>query len=221
MKHKISYAIAGLMLSALPLAAATDCLEISESVKAAITNDSTVTLSIVAEKVENSPACSCEIVKSAIQASHADADLVAKIVESAILAAPDQMRMISQCAIAIAPDALPQIQGVLAKHDPHAGGSYSSKAPQAVGKSPSKDAGPIDRQASVSNPLDFPGIGPIGPRDGITDGGVPGGGSSVPGGDVMIGPVFPPSIITSPVPPVEETPVNPVDDDRKLDTPSH
>ena len=200
MKNKIPYAIVGLMLSALPLTAATDCLKISASIKSAIKNDASQTVSIVVQNIEASPQCSCEIVKTAIQASHADAELVASIVESAILAAPNQMRMISQCAIAIAPDALPQIQGVLAKLDPHAGESHGSA--EHIGKRPSKEVGPIQETTGIYNPLDFPGEGPVGPRDGLPSGGLP-------GSDPSIDPALPNFPTIPPTSPPVETPVNP------------
>ena len=203
MKNKIPFAIVGLMLSALPLAAGTDCLKISASVKSAIEQDAAQTVAIVAKEIEASPECACEIVKTAIQTSHADAELVAMIVENAILAAPDQMRIIAQCAIAIAPDALPQIQAVLAKLDPHSG--ESSQSAKHVGKRPAKEASPSQEPASSANPLDFPGDGPIGPRDGLPSGGLPGGET---GTDPWITP-FIPTTPPGPVDPGDETPVNP------------
>ena len=214
MKMKFPIAMVGFLLAAMPLASASDCAKISESIKSAILQDSSRTIQIVVENLEAAPSCACEIVKAAIQASHADADLVASIVENAILAAPEQIRMISQCAIATAPDALPQIQAVLAKLDPHAGESHRSS--KHVGKQPAKEASPITEPASMFNPLDFPGDGPIGPRDGLPQGGIPGGQAEI--GSPEIGSLFRPFVLTPPtpeLPPVDpdpETPVNPLPD---------
>ena len=208
MKNKISHAALGLMLSALPLAAGTDCLKIAAIIKSKVETDASQVVSIVAKHVEASPECSCEIVKTAIQASHADAELVALIVENAILAAPDQMRIIAQCAIAIAPDALPNIQRVLAKLDPHSGESYSSRSAKHIGKRPAKEVSPIQEPASIFNPLDFPGDGPVGPADGLASGGIFG---IYPGFDPVL-PLIPTTSIETPPPvdPGDETPVNPV-----------
>jgi hypothetical protein len=148
--------------------AETDCIQLSRSVKAAVANEPAKVLKIVEENMASAPGCACEVVKAAIEGSAADAKTVAAIVETAIMAAPDQMRLISQCAIAVAPDALAAVQAVLAKLDPNSGEVASSA------KGAKAPAGEV---ASMPNPLDFPGRGPIGP----------------------LFPVFPPIIINPPV----------------------
>jgi hypothetical protein len=184
------------LLAASPLFAETDCIKISAMVKSSIEAAPEQTLAVVTQHIEASPSCSCEIIKASIQASNADVELVAMIVESAILAAPDQMRLIAECAIATAPDALGEIQSVLAKLDPNAGDSYSAKSAKSA-KSGKEEAVPEQEAASIGNPLDFPGSGPVGPGDGL-----PGGG--IPGGDPGTDPLFPPVIFPNP-----ESPVNP------------
>ena len=166
------------------VASAADCLELSVTVKHAVTADASKVLEVVEKQVAANPSCACEIVKAAITSAEADAKLVANIVEVAATAAPDQLRLVSQCAVAVAPDSLNEVQMVMARLEPGSGEPVMSDA-----KSPK---GPIEVKPAW-NPLDFPGQG-IGPN--------PGG----PGGNPLI-PVGPP--VTVPpvtVPPVIEPP---------------
>ena len=173
-------------LALLPASAAVDCLKLSLSVKHAVAAEQSKVLEIVATEVGAAPGCACEIVKAAIGASHAKPATVAAIVEAAATAAPEHLRLISQCAVAVAPDALAQVQAVLAKLDPHSGKIGHG----AKGVIDAKDA--KGEVATIPNPLDFPGTGPVGP--------IFGG----PGGDPLI-PIFPPP---SP-PPAPVSKVNP------------
>jgi len=201
MRKTITHTVVGIVLAVSPVFAATDCIELSEHLKAAIANHPEKVLAFVEKRTAEAPGCACEIVKTAIQTTYADVELVANIVETAILAAPEQMRIISQCAIAVAPDALPAVQAVLAKLDPNSGDSYSSKSAKYSGKS-GKEVSPSQEEASIANPLDFPGSGPIGPIDGLSGGGLP-------GGDPFTQPVFPGFFPTDPVDPPVESPVQP------------
>ena len=140
-------------------------------------------LAIVETEVSANSQCVCEIVKSAILASNADTDEVVRIVETAIHAAPETMRLVSQCAIAASPDSLAAIQGLLARLDPNAGEGESAKSSKHA-KAAAVVAS-MNEVAPSPNPLDFPGIGPVGP----TSGG--------PGGQPLIPPM--PPIITPPV----------------------
>ncbi len=160
--------------------AAVDCIALSVSVKNAVTAEQSKALEIVASEVSAAPACACEIVKAAIEGSNANAQTVAAIVQAAATAAPEQMRLVSQCAVAVAPDALGAVQAVLAKLDPNLGES----APASQSAKDSK--APVGEVAAMSNPLDFPGQGPIGP----TKGG--------PGGTSVF-PITPPIITAPPV----------------------
>lgn len=182
MKKTIGFVVLGAALGMMSATAETkevDCLALSVSVKNAVKNEESKVLEIVSKEVAAAPGCACEIVKSAIEASKADVKTVAAIVEAAATAAPEQMRLVSQCAVAVAPDSLAAVQAVMAKLDPNLGEGSSAKS--------SKDAkgGPAGEVASMPNPLDFPGQGPIGPT--------PGG----PGGNPLI-PQLPPVIIAPP-----------------------
>ena len=167
----------------------SNCSNIALSIEQRLKFDSSLVLQIVEKEVAANPGCSCEIVKAAIQSSSADAELVVSIVEVAITAAPESMRMSSQCAIASMPEALGGVQALLARLDVNSGDSgYSSKG----AKSAKSAKGPkhavaamvdtVDEVAALPNPLDFPGIGPVGPT--------PGG----QGGQPLV-PVFPPVIL--------------------------
>lgn len=167
------------------VASAADCLELSVTVKHAVTADASKVLEVVEKQVAANPNCACEVVKAAITSSEADAKTVASIVEVAGSVAPDQLRLVAQCAVAVAPDALNEVQMVVARIEPGSGEPVMADA-----KSPKA---PIEVKPAW-NPLDFPGQG-IGPN--------PGG----PGGNPLI-PVGPP--LTTPpqvVPPVIEPPV--------------
>jgi hypothetical protein len=125
-------------------------------------------------------------VKSTIKVMESDVEEVVSIVDVAIHAAPRMMRMISQCAIASSPESLTEVQELLARYDPNAGeagidakSAKSSKDAKAAITPPSNDV------AALPNPLDFPGVGPVGPT--------PGG----PGGT----PLFPPNIPVIVTPP--------------------
>jgi len=169
--------------------AEVDCIALSVSVKHAAASDRSNVLDLVSREVASSPGCACEIVKAAIEGSSADTKMVAAIVQAAATAAPEHMRLISQCAVAIAPDALAAVQAVIALLDPNLGEAGDS-AKSAKG---SKDAKhPVGEVASMPNPLDFPGQGPVGPT--------PGG----PGGSPLI-PFLPPMTVIPPIvgPPVE------------------
>jgi len=160
MKKTIRYTLLSAILGTVPAFAEVDCLKLSLFVKQAATSEKSKVLEIVAKEVGAAPDCACEIVKAAIEGSSADAKTVAAIVETAATAAPEQMRLISQCAVAIAPDALVNVQAVMAKLDPNLGESGTS----AKGSKDAKaQAGEV---AALPNPLDFPGVGPIGPLAG-------------------------------------------------------
>jgi hypothetical protein len=176
MKKLIFSALITASLGMLPSNAATDCINLSLSVKNAVGAQPSKLLEIVSTEVAAAPDCACEVVKSAIETSKANTKTVAAIVEAAATAAPDQMRLISQCAVAVAPDALAAVQAVVAKLDPNLGDSAKSAKGS---KSPSGEV------ASMPNPLDFPGQGPTGPT--------PGG----PGGFPLI-PRLPPVVIAPP-----------------------
>lgn len=185
-KHSLVLGMVSLLLAQLPASANVDCLKLSLSVKQAVSAEQSKVLEIVSNEVSANPGCACEIVKAAIQGSRANPQSVAAIVQAAATAAPEHLRLISQCAVAVAPDALPQVQAVLAKLDPNRGES-------AAVASSAKDAkAPVGEVATLPNPLDFPGQGPVGPMIGG------------PGGQPLI-PLFPPIIINPP----EVTDVNP------------
>lgn len=152
------------------------CISVSKHVAELVAQDPARIVEIVSNEVAADSSCACEVVKAAIGESKADAKMVAAIVEAAILAAPEQMRISAQCAIAVAPDAIAEVQAVLARLDPNSGENAAS----------SKSAkGAIGETAPLSNPLDFPGQGPVGPNSG-------------PGG-LPILPPFPPVVINPPV----------------------
>ena len=166
MKKTFRFAIMAALLGMLSPAAVAevDCLKLSVSVKHAVAATPTEVLQIVEKEVGANSSCACEIVKAAIEASKADAAQVAAIVEVAGTVAPDQLRLVSQCAVAVAPDALVEVQAVTARLDPNKGeghGAKSAKSPKA----------PIDVKPAW-NPLNFPGLGPIGPNPG-GPGGIP------------------------------------------------
>jgi hypothetical protein len=189
MKTHTYFAILSAALGTLSASADVDCAKLTLNVRQAIAADQSKLLEVVAADVAASPACSCEIVKVAVEASKANPDTVAAIVQAAATAAPEQMRLISQCAVAVAPDALSKVQAVMAKLDPNLG----EAAPSAKSAK-----SPVGQVAATPNPLDFPGIGPVGP----TPGG-PGGLAVTPLSVAF--PVFPsgavsaPGVVNSPV----------------------
>jgi len=179
MKKTVFFALFSASFGLLSADTAVDCIALSLSVKAAVAAEQSKVLEVVSNEVGNAPACACEIVKAAIEGSKANLQTVAAIVEAAATAAPDQMRLVAQCAVAVAPDALAAVQAVVAKLDPNLGESGAS----AKSAKSAKTAG--GEVASMPNPLDFPGLGPIGPT--------PGG----PGGMPLF-PTLPPTIVEPP-----------------------
>lgn len=179
MKKTVFSVLLTASLGIVPAMAAVDCTDLSLSVKNTSTVDPSKVLELVSQEVGAAPNCACEIVKSAIEGSKANVETVAAIVEAAATAAPDQMRLVSQCAVAVAPDALAAVQAVVAKLDPNSGDSAPSS------KSSKDSKAPAGEVATMPNPLDFPGQGPIGPT--------PGG----PGGMPLL-PQLPPVIIAPP-----------------------
>jgi hypothetical protein len=162
----------------------TDCRKAALAVEQRVKLEPEELLAIVENEVSANPQCACEIVKSAVLASSAATEEVVSIVESAILAAPESMRLISQCAIAVSPDSLAAIQALLARYDGNAGEGESAKSAKGA-KAAAYVAAEEDEVAPSPNPLDFPGMGPVGP----TNGG--------PGGQPLVPPL--PPIVTPPV----------------------
>jgi hypothetical protein len=156
MNKKLSLVTAALILTAPAAFAEEDCVKIAFEVRNAAKDFPDKILENVAEYVSESPKCACEVVKAAIEATSASEDLVAAIVETAIVASPEQMRIIAQCAVAVAPDALPKVQAVLAKLDVNSGEAASAKSAKG-------EKAAAQEVASMGNPLDFPGKGPVGP----------------------------------------------------------
>jgi len=184
MKKTIQYAVLSAILGTVSASAEVDCLKLSLYIKLATASEQSKVLEIVAKEVAAAPGCACEIVKSAIEGSAADSVTVAAIVEAAATAAPEQMRLISQCAVAVAPDALVNVQAVMAKLDPNLGEAGASAKSAKGSKSAKAPAGEV---AALPNPLDFPGVGPVGP----TIGG-PGGAPEFP----LVPPISFPSDVT-------------------------
>ncbi len=183
MKNTIKYALFGAVLALVTpvYAEAPDCYKVSTAVKAAVAAHPEKVLELVAAQVAQNESCACEVVKAAIVASDADKKLVAGIVETAIEAAPSKVRIIGQCAVAVAPDALAEVQAVVTKFGAVAGDSgYSAKGGDEKGKTV------VDPPKVPSNPLDFPGQGPVGP----TLGG--------PGGFPLFPPGLQPPTVTPP-----------------------
>jgi len=159
--------------SATAALAAEDCLKVAVSVKHEVAAKPGDVLQLVEKAVAANPTCACEVVKAAIEASSADAKTVAAIVETASSVAPEQMRLVAQCAVAVAPDALSEVQMVMARLDPGMGevAMDDAKSPKA----------PVEVKPAW-NPLNFPGVGPVGPN--------PGG----PGGYPILDPGLPPTV---------------------------
>lgn len=138
-----------------------DCVNISLSVEQRIKLDSSKLLEIVGSEVAANPSCVCEIVKAAIKGSDADVATVVSIVEVAIVQAPESMRIAAQCAIAAVPESIEGVQALLTKLDPNGGdGGTSSKSAKGAKGGVAAGAPPV---AAITNPLDFPGSGPVGP----------------------------------------------------------
>jgi len=156
MNKILSLAAVAFSFSATASYGEDDCLKIAVDVRTAAQNFPEKILENVSKHVEESPQCACEIVKAAIEGASADEDLVAAIVEAAVISSPEQMRIIAQCAVAVAPDALAKVQAVLAKFDSNSGESGSAKSAKG-------EKAAAQEVASMGNPLDFPGTGPVGP----------------------------------------------------------
>ncbi len=182
MKTTMKYALFGAVLALVTpaYAEAPDCYKVSTAVKAAVAAHPEKVLELVAAQVAQNESCACEVVKAAIVASDADKTLVAGIVETAITAAPSKVRIIGQCAVAVAPDALAEVQAVVTKYGAAAGDSGAdAKGGDEKGKT-------VIPPVIPSNPLDFPGRGPVGP----TLGG--------PGGFPLFPPGLQPPTVTPP-----------------------
>lgn len=162
MKNTMKYALVGAVfaLAAPSMVAAEGCNDVSQKTVAAIAKSPSKVLEVVSKLVASNEGCSCEIVKAAIIATEADKDLVGQIVETAIAAAPKESSLISTCALAVAPDAQSEIVAVVAKLERGAGDGYSAKGGKVVTPPP----------AVKANPLDFPGLGVVGPEIGSTGG---------------------------------------------------
>jgi hypothetical protein len=146
----------------------SNCQTIALSIEQRIKLDDSSLLEIVETEGRSNPSCACEIVKAAIKATDADPQLVVSILESVISAAPQTMMIASQCAIAAAPESLPSVQAMLSKYEANAGDSgYSSKSSKDAKDAKVANALMPNTVASIPNPLDFPGLGPIGPARGL------------------------------------------------------
>lgn len=149
----------------------TNCQNIALSIGQRIKLDRSNVLEIVEMEVKSNPSCACEIVKSAIKATDADNEMVVSILESLISAAPQSMMIATQCAIAAVPEALPNVQALLSKYEANAGESGpSSKSAKDAKDAKVANAVMPNTVAAIPNPLDFPGLGPIGPARGIQPG---------------------------------------------------
>lgn len=157
----------------------SDCNPVRLSVEGNLKLDPTRMLEVVEAEVSANPSCCCEIVKSAITTMQSDVEEVLAIVQVAINAAPDRMRIISQCAIAASPESLTEVQSLLARYDSNAGEEViDAKSAKSAKDAKASIMPPPNDVAAIPNPLDFPGVGPVGPA--------PGG----PGGT----PLFPPNV---------------------------
>ena len=164
----------------------SDCGRVGLSVEERLKKDSSELLEAVETEIRANPGCSCEVVKAAIRATDAETEKVVAIVETAMLTAPEHVRLISQCAIAAAPESLSAIQSLLARYDANAGeAADSAKSAKSSKDSKAAIAAESDSVAAITNPLDFPGNGPVGPQSGM------------PGGNALV-PVTPP-IVAPPV----------------------
>lgn len=183
MKNTMKYALFGAVLALVTpaYAEAPDCYKVSTAVKAAVAAHPEKVLELVAAQVAQNESCACEVVKAAIVASDADKKLVAGIVETAIEAAPTKVRIIGQCAVAVAPDALSEVQAVVTKYGAGAGDSGADAKGGDAKSAKGEVVPPVP-----SNPLDFPGQGPVGP----TLGG--------PGGFPLFPPGLQPPTVTPP-----------------------
>ncbi len=161
----------------------SDCENLALSVEQRVKLDSPEVLEIVEREMKSNPACACEIVKAAIKAADADTSLVVAIVEVSITTSPQSMRVVSQCAIASAPESLAEVQALLSRYDANAGESGESAKSAKGAKAVVASAEMTEPVAAMPNPLDFPGVGPVG---------------AAPGGQPHLNPM-PPVVITPPV----------------------
>lgn len=148
---------------------------IAKTVKQSVSEQPGKVIDIVSTQLVQNETAACEIVKAAIVASKADKDLVAKIVETATKVAPEKIGVISQCAVAVAPDAIAEVQIILTKFAAAGGGGMEVLA-----------APPFAPINNLTNPLDFPGQGAVGPT--------PGG----PGGFPLFPPGLQPPTVSNP-----------------------
>jgi hypothetical protein len=155
MKNQLKFALTAAVLTVAPLASAEteDCVRLSQSVRTAVSADTSRVLEIVASSVAKNQSCVCEVVKAAIIGSDADARLVGQIVETAVLEAPSDLRIIAQCAIATAPEAAGSVQGVVEKYAAAGGDGYSAKGGLDDSKGAIEDA---PDPVTLGNPLDYP-----------------------------------------------------------------
>jgi hypothetical protein len=145
-----------------------NCLNIALSIEQRIKFDHSSVLEIVETEVKFNPSCACEIVKAAIKATDAETELVVSILETVISAAPQSMLIATQCAIAAAPESLAGVQALLSRYEANAGESgHSAKSSKDAKDAKVASAVMPDTVASMPNPLDFPGLGPVGPNPGI------------------------------------------------------
>lgn len=171
MKNTTLYTVisAVLALVAPAFAEAPDCHDVANVVKKAIVAHPEKVLDIVSGQIGQNESCACEVVKAAIVASDADKALVAEIVTVAIEVAPDKIRIIGQCAVAVAPDALAEVQSVVAEYGAASGDSgwADAKGGDAKGGDDKGAKGIASALPNIpTNPLDFPGKGPVGPTPG-------------------------------------------------------
>lgn len=128
---------------------------VAKSVKQSVSEQPGKVIEIVSAQLAQHEAAACEIVKAAIIASKADKDLVAKIVQAATEVAPEKVGVVGQCAVAVAPDAIAEVQIIITKFAAASGGGAG------VGAAP-----PFAPINNPTNPLNFPGQGPVGPTTG-------------------------------------------------------
>jgi hypothetical protein len=160
-----------------------NCRQPALTLRQRVNEDASLLLEVIERELRANPSCACEIVKAAIAATEPDVNELVAIVETAIITAPETLRIVSQCAIAAMPESLSAIQALLARYDANAGETGSSAKSAKSGKDPVATV--ADDIAAIPNPLDFPGVGPVGP----TSGG--------PGGQPLV-PLNPPILITPP-----------------------
>lgn len=105
--------IALLAASSAFAAEAPDCPAIGASVEAAVKQDKSTVLAVVAGKIKETPDCACDVVKAAIRGTSASNELTGQIVEAAVRAAPSQYKTIVECAVAVNSSAAAEIRAAL------------------------------------------------------------------------------------------------------------